>query len=121
MSRLSSSRTPGVLPRGTRQNMPPREQKAVKTAADTFRPNPEFNCAEVITQLGTGFNWLGSSAAVSNTRLDQLADGTAPFQNLKDDIAYGYSLSQSLGRSYVFRAFSWMQSVSDYSAGTVAA
>ena len=32
----------------------PREQKAVKTAADTFRPNPDFNCAEVITQLGTG-------------------------------------------------------------------
>lgn len=32
----------------------PREQKAVKTAADTFRPNPDFNCAETITQLGTG-------------------------------------------------------------------
>ncbi len=32
----------------------PREQKAVKTAADTFRPNPDFNCAEAITQLGTG-------------------------------------------------------------------
>lgn len=32
----------------------PREQKAVKTAADTFRPNPDFDCATVITQLGTG-------------------------------------------------------------------
>ena len=32
----------------------PREQKAVKTAADTFRPNPAFDCAEVITKLGTG-------------------------------------------------------------------
>ncbi len=32
----------------------PREQKAVKTAADTFRPNPAFDCATVITQLGTG-------------------------------------------------------------------
>ncbi|WP_075290133.1 helicase HerA-like C-terminal domain-containing protein [Pararhizobium arenae] len=32
----------------------PREQKAVKTAADTFRPNPEFDCATVITNLGTG-------------------------------------------------------------------
>lgn len=32
----------------------PREQKAVKTAAETFRPNPEFDCATVITQLGTG-------------------------------------------------------------------
>jgi DNA helicase HerA-like ATPase len=32
----------------------PREQKAVKTAADTFRPNPDFDCAKTITQLGTG-------------------------------------------------------------------
>ena len=32
----------------------PRDTKAVKTAADTFRPNPEFSTFEVITQLGTG-------------------------------------------------------------------
>ena len=32
----------------------PREQKAVKTAADTFRPNPDFDCFETITQLGVG-------------------------------------------------------------------
>jgi DNA helicase HerA-like ATPase len=32
----------------------PREQKAVKTAADTFRPNPDFDCFQAITQLGTG-------------------------------------------------------------------
>ena len=32
----------------------PREQRAVRTAADTFRPNPDFDCATVITQLGTG-------------------------------------------------------------------
>ncbi len=32
----------------------PREQKAVRTAADTFRPNPDFDCAATITQLGTG-------------------------------------------------------------------
>jgi len=32
----------------------PREQKAVRTAADTFRPNPDFDCAKTITQLGTG-------------------------------------------------------------------
>ncbi|HEY4191120.1 MAG TPA: DUF853 domain-containing protein [Mesorhizobium sp.] len=32
----------------------PREQNAVKTAADTFRPNPDFDCATVITQLATG-------------------------------------------------------------------
>ncbi|WP_455874935.1 helicase HerA-like domain-containing protein [Rhizobium yanglingense] len=29
----------------------PREQKAVRTAADTLRPNPAFDCATVITNL----------------------------------------------------------------------
>lgn len=32
----------------------PRDQKAVKTAAETFPPNPDFKVAEVITQLGVG-------------------------------------------------------------------
>jgi DNA helicase HerA-like ATPase len=32
----------------------PREQKAVRTAADTFRPNPDFNCADAITKLSVG-------------------------------------------------------------------
>ena len=32
----------------------PKDQKAVKTAADTFRANPEFEVDEVITQLAVG-------------------------------------------------------------------
>ncbi|HEY9010989.1 MAG TPA: helicase HerA-like domain-containing protein [Devosia sp.] len=32
----------------------PREQKAVKVAAETFRPNPAFSTEETITQLGVG-------------------------------------------------------------------
>jgi DNA helicase HerA-like ATPase len=32
----------------------PRDTKAVKAAADTFRPNPDFSAFEVITQLGVG-------------------------------------------------------------------
>src|SRR5579884_3918018 len=32
----------------------PAEQKAVKAAADTFRPNPKLNTAQVITQLAKG-------------------------------------------------------------------
>jgi DNA helicase HerA-like ATPase len=32
----------------------PREQKAVKVAAETFRPNPAFDCFEAITKLGVG-------------------------------------------------------------------
>lgn len=32
----------------------PRDQKAVQTAADTFRPNPDLNTVKVITELGKG-------------------------------------------------------------------
>lgn len=32
----------------------PRDQKAVRTAAETFAPNPKLNVAEVISQLGVG-------------------------------------------------------------------
>jgi DNA helicase HerA-like ATPase len=32
----------------------PRDQKAVKTAAETFRPNPKLDTARVITELATG-------------------------------------------------------------------
>jgi uncharacterized protein len=32
----------------------PRDQKAVKTAAQTFRPNPKFDTADVIMNLGVG-------------------------------------------------------------------
>jgi DNA helicase HerA-like ATPase len=32
----------------------PRDQKAVAAAADTFRPNPNLNTAQVITELGKG-------------------------------------------------------------------
>jgi len=32
----------------------PREQRVIKAAADTFRPNPAFNTLDVITDLGIG-------------------------------------------------------------------
>ncbi|MBP6562861.1 MAG: DUF853 family protein [Neisseriaceae bacterium] len=32
----------------------PRDQKAVKAAADTFRPNPKFKVADTISELGVG-------------------------------------------------------------------
>ena len=32
----------------------PKDQRAVKTAADTFRPNKKFNAAEAILELGVG-------------------------------------------------------------------
>ncbi|MGZ0186598.1 MAG: helicase HerA-like C-terminal domain-containing protein [Alphaproteobacteria bacterium] len=32
----------------------PRDQRAVKTAADTFRQNPDFSAADAITEMGVG-------------------------------------------------------------------
>ena len=32
----------------------PKDQKAVKTAADTFRPNKKFSAATAIVELGVG-------------------------------------------------------------------
>ena len=32
----------------------PKDQKAVKTAADTLRPNPKLKAEQVITELGVG-------------------------------------------------------------------
>jgi hypothetical protein len=32
----------------------PKDQKAVRTAADTFRPNPKFKAADAIVELGVG-------------------------------------------------------------------
>ena len=46
----------------------PRDQKAVRAAAETFRRNPEFETTEAITQLGTGealVSLLGDKGAPS--------------------------------------------------------
>jgi len=32
----------------------PKDKKVVKTVAETFRPNPNFDCKQIITELGTG-------------------------------------------------------------------
>ncbi len=41
----------------------PRDQKAVKTAAETFRQNPDFDTKEVITELGIGEALVSTLAA----------------------------------------------------------
>ncbi len=67
----------------------PREQKAVKTAAETFRPNPDFDCATVITTLGTGealistLEGKGAPSMVERTlvRHRRRASGRSPMQS----------------------------------------
>jgi hypothetical protein len=36
----------------------PRDQKAVKAAAQTFRANPKLNVESVITEMGVGRRWF---------------------------------------------------------------
>jgi hypothetical protein len=48
----------------------PRDQKAVKTAAETMRANPEFDAATVITELGVGealISFLDEKAAPTSS------------------------------------------------------
>ncbi len=53
----------------------PRDQKAVRSAAETFRPNPEFSTAEAITTLETGealvsfLDEKGAPAVVERARI----------------------------------------------------
>ena len=52
----------------------PAEQKGIKAAAETFRPNPTFNTAEVITQLGVGealVSTLDTEGVPEHRRADQ--------------------------------------------------
>lgn len=41
----------------TRCARTPRDQKAVKAAADTFRPNPKVDVAREITELKSARRW----------------------------------------------------------------
>jgi DNA helicase HerA-like ATPase len=47
----------------------PREQKAVKAAAETFRPNPGFTTEKAITELGTGEALVSVLEAKAHPRL----------------------------------------------------
>ena len=62
----------------------PRDQKAVKTAADTFRQNPAFSTADVITKLNVGealvsmLEGSGAPAMVSRTKIAPPASRVGP-------------------------------------------
>ena len=62
----------------------PRDQKAVKAAADTFRPNPKLNTAQIITELGKGealvsfLEGNGVPSMVERTMIRAPRRGSAP-------------------------------------------
>ncbi len=49
----------------------PRDQKAVKAAADTFRPNPRLDTRQVITELGVGEALVSTLDAKGRPRMVQ--------------------------------------------------
>ena len=66
----------------------PRDQKAVKAAAETFRQNPAFNTAEVITQLGVGealVSMLGADGTPEIVARALIAPPTARVGTITED------------------------------------
>lgn len=81
----------------------PADQKAVKTAAQTFRPNPDFDTAEAITQLGTGealvscLDEMGSPSVVQRALI---LPPQSRFGAIGDGIRAQIIASSPLGRKY---------------------
>ncbi|MCL6706374.1 DUF853 domain-containing protein [Pseudomonas sp. R2.Fl] len=75
----------------------PREQKAVKTAADTFRPNPAFDCATAITTIGIGealvstLEAKGAPSIVERTLIRPPAGRSGPVTDAERQTVMGVS------------------------------
>ncbi len=75
----------------------PTDQKAVKTAANSFRPNPEFNTAEVISELATGealvsfLDEKGSPSIVERAYIMPPQSSTSPITDMVKAIAFAQS------------------------------
>ncbi len=66
----------------------PRDQKAVKIAAQTFRPNPQLNTEQVITELGVGealVSFLDDSGRPSMVERAKILPPTSQIGPLTDD------------------------------------
>jgi len=77
----------------------PRDQKAVKTAAETLRPNPKLNAEKVITELGVGealvslLDEKGRPAIVERALIVPPASHIGPLSNEeRQQIVHGSSL-----------------------------
>jgi DNA helicase HerA-like ATPase len=60
----------------------PRDQRAVKSAADTFRPNPSIDTAQIITELGKGEALISFLEGNGTPRMVQRAMICAPASRL---------------------------------------
>ncbi|QEM81242.1 helicase HerA-like domain-containing protein [Halomonas binhaiensis] len=60
----------------------PRDQKAVKVAAETMRPNPDFDSAQAITELGVGEALVSFLDEKGSPRITERANVIAPNSRL---------------------------------------
>jgi len=81
----------------------PADQKAVKTAAQTFRPNPNFDTAEAITELGTGealVSCLDEKGSPSIVERTLILPPQTQFGAIDDSIRAKAIAASPLGRKY---------------------
>jgi len=75
----------------------PKEQKAVRVAADTFRPNPSFDTREAITQLGVGealvstLESKGTPSIVQRTLIKPPLSRIGPAKKTERDVVRAFS------------------------------
>lgn len=71
-----------------------------------------------IKQADFDYILLGSAPGQSNTAIAGLAKGSTPYTNLINDVTYGLSNAQALGKSYAVDVVYWSQGERDISLNT---
>lgn len=119
------SRDAGGTAASDRSSFQPLVETAVGT---TWGETPVAGATDFIKELilaensisyaQQSYQMLGSAPGQGSTTIANLSAGSAPYQNFKDDITYGFALAQAAGKTYKARAFDWMQGENDYVANT---
>lgn len=104
------------------------EQPLVGNAPNGNSETPLGNALRTVKRLlrdedgikSTDFDYilLGSAPGQSNTAIAGLAKGSTPYTNLINDVTYGLSNAQALGKSYAVDVVYWSQGERDISLNT---
>lgn len=81
----------------------PAEERAIKTAADSFRSNPEFNTKEVLTNLGVGealVSMLDEEGVPSIVKKCKILPPKSLMGTVSDDVREKATLSNNLYLKY---------------------
>lgn len=81
----------------------PQEQKVVRAVAQTFRPNPAFDTAEAITQLGTGealLSFLQEDGAPSVVQRAVILPPQSQIGAVSDALRRAFMETDAIGQKY---------------------